>query len=197
MATGHRNQWLYYTSDNPDGTGRPEDYGRLNVEVARTSFFEGREFRTFKELNIPGSGEYVLKIVLPSDVILQSAETQVDSGWLRIGAYVGGTEGGTFSEELPRFAANGMSLGLNRRAYNGVAYAPLMTIHAGGTHTGGIETEVVRNKAAGNANQSVTVGGTVLDTRGAAAGTYYFRFLNLSPTDAATGVFRMRWEERA
>lgn len=188
------------TSDNPEGGNRPAgfyDYGRSKVEVARTAFFEGREFRTFKELDIAANATYVLKLVAPSDLVLEGAETELDSGWLRISAAIGGTEGGAFSETLPRLAANGMSLGANRRAYNGVAYAPLLQITGGGTHTGGTETEVVRNKVANNSNQSVTVGRSWFDTRGAAAGTFYFRFQNLSNTDAATGVFRMRWEERA
>lgn len=171
--------------------------GRIAVDSARSSFYEGREFRIFKELNIAASTTYVMKFVIPSDVVLQSVETMIDGGWLRIGAYVGGTEGGSFSETLTRFAANGMSLGVNRREYAGAAYQPLMTITAGGTHTDGTEIEVVRNKASGNAQQSVTVGSSGVDTRGVAAGTYYFRFLNLHNVDAVTGVFRMRWEERA
>lgn len=191
MTSSHRNSWFYYTSEDSSG------FGRLKVDVARTSFFEGREFRIYKELNIAASDTYVMKFVIPSDVILQGAETQLDSGWLRVGVYVGGTEGGSFSETFTRFPANGMSLGANRRAYSGAAYAPLMTVTAGGTHSGGIETEVVRNKVASNSNQSVTVGSTAVDTRGVGAGTYYFRFLNLSGTDAVTGVFRLRWEERA
>lgn len=191
MTASHRNSWLYYTSDDSGG------FGRVNVEVARTSFFEGREFRTFKELNIAASATYVMKFVIPSDVILQGADTQLDSGWLRVGVYAGGVEGGSYSDTLPRFAANGMSLGTNRRPYAGIAYAPLMTITAGGTHTGGVETEVVRNKVASNSNQAVTVGSNNFDTRGVGAGTYYFRFLNLSSTDPVTGVFRFRWEERA
>jgi hypothetical protein len=190
----YRDSWMSFTSDRAGG------FGRLRTDVSRTSFFEGREFRTYKELDIAASATYVMKIVVPTNIILYGLAVAIDSGWVRIGGYAGGTEGGTYSETLPMFAINGMSAGGdNRRTdYNGnnTTYTRQLVMTAGGTHTGGIELDVSRVKVSGNSNASSTVGEAGLDERGVAAGTYYFRFLNLSAMDAITGVFRMRWEER-
>ncbi len=172
-------------------------FERVRVDVGQTGFFEGREFRTFKELNIAAAQTYVVKAVVPINIMLSTLKANIDSGWLRIGTYLGGTEGGTFSEVLPALSANNMSLGVNRRrSYNGSAYAVQTILTAGGTHTGGTELDVLRIRAAGNSNQGSSVGIDADDARGIAANTYYFRLLNLSPTDAITGVFSARWEER-
>jgi hypothetical protein len=198
----YKDSWLTYTSDRAGG------FGRVRTDISRTAFFEGREFRVYKELNIAASGTLVGKIVIPANIniVLYGLETLLDSGWLRLAAYVGGVEGGSFSETLPIFAANGMSGAENRRmdydanrlpGKGSSVYAVQSVLTAGGTHTGGTELDVSRIKIASNSNQATTVGSVGLDERGVTAGTYYFRFLNLSATDAVTGVFRMRWEERA
>lgn len=64
------------------------------------------------------------------------------------------------------------------------------------SHTGGTELDVLRVKTAGNSQQGSSVGTTGSDERGVGANTYYFRLLNLSATDAVTGVMHVRWEER-
>lgn len=190
----HKDSWLTLTSDRAGG------FGRVRTDISRTSFFEGREFRTYKELNIAANTTYVIKIVVPVNIILYGLQAAIDSGWLRLAGYAGGSEGGSYSETLPIFAINGMSaVGDNKRTdYNGnsTIYTRQLVMTAGGTHTSGTELDVSRIKIASNSTQSSTVGEAGLDERGVAAGTYYFRFLNLSNTDAVTGVFRMRWEER-
>lgn len=191
MTASHRSGWFYYTSE--DGIG----FGRLKVDAARTSFYEGREFRSFKELNIAASATYVIKVVVPINIILSGLEFSLDSGWLRASSAIGGTEGGSFSETLPRIMANNMSGGVDHRNdYSGAVYQPQTTITAGGTHTGGTELDVVRVKVSGISTQAITVGSTPSDERGIAANTYYFRLLNLSGTDTITGTFKVRWEER-
>ena len=190
---GHYNRLGHYTSDMHSG------FERLRVDVAQTSFFEGREFRTFKELNIAASTTYVIRAVVPINIVLFGLEADIDAGFLRIGTYVGGTPGGSFSEVLPIFGANNMSAGNDHRAtYNGndTVYVPVVGLTAGGTHTGGVELDVVRVKAASITVQAASVGNRESDERGVAANTYYFRLLNLSATDAITGTFKARWEER-
>lgn len=190
----HRDSWLTLTSDKAGG------YGRVRVDASRTSFYEGREFRTYKELNIAALATYVIKIEVPTNIILYGLQASIDSGWVRIGGYFGGAEGGSYAEILPMFAVNGMTAGNdNRRTdFNGnsTVYTRQLVMTAGGTHTGGTELDVSRIKVSGNSNASSTVGEHGLDERGVGPGTYYFRFLNLSAMDAVTGVFRMRWEER-
>lgn len=188
-----------YTSDINHTSDRYSGFDRARVDPDQTSFWEGREFRTFKELNIAGSAEYVVKAVVPNNIILTKLEVSIESGFLRLGTYVTGTAGGSFSETLPIFAANNMSPGKDHRAtYNGndTVYLPLVTLTAGGTHTGGIELDVIRLKVAAVTVQAQSVGLSSFDQRGIAANTYYFRLLNLGATDAITGVFKARWEER-
>lgn len=189
---GHYNSWLHYTSSKNSG------FERVRVDVAQTGFFEGREFRTFKELNIAAGATYVVKAVVPINIILFGLDASLDAGSLRIGTYVAGTEGGTFSETLPIFPTNNMSGGSDHRNnYSGGVYVAQTVLTAGGTHTGGTELDVLRLKTSGNSTFSSSVGASGQDERGVAANTYYFRLLNLSGTDAVTGTFKARWEERA
>lgn len=182
---------LNYTSDKLSG------FERLRVDPDQTSFWEGREFRTFKELNIAGSAEYVIKAVVPINIILVNLDVVIESGFLRVGTYVGGTPGGSFSETLPIFNANNMSAGSNHRTnVSGSIYVVQTALTAGGTHTGGTELDVIRAKAASVTVQAQSVGSAPFDQRGVGANTYYFRMLNLGAMDAVTGTFKARWEER-
>jgi len=172
-------------TDGGDGPNR-----RWRVDVGQTGFFGGREFRTFKELNVAASTTYVIKAVVPINLILFGLTVSAETGHVRLATVVGGTEGGTFSETLPIFGRNNMS---ERPT---PFYTPVVVLTAGGTHTGGTEIDVVRVKTNNNQNQSSTVTGEGGDERGVAVGTYYFRLENLSATDAIVGAFSARWEER-
>lgn len=163
---------------------------RLRVDVGQTGFFGGREFRTFKELNIAASTTYVIKAVVPVDLILFGIQLSLESGHMRLATVVGGTEGGSFSETLPIFGRNNMS---ERPT---PFYTPVVVLTAGGTHTGGTEIDVLRLKTSANTVQAASVTGEGGDERGVAAATYYFRLQNLSATDAIVGTFSARWEER-
>lgn len=184
----------HYVKAIPDVliTGGGEDgiNPRIRVDVGQTGFFAGREFRTFKELNIPISSIYVIKAFVPINVILFGLSVGIEAGHLRLATVAGGTEGGSFSETLPIFGRNNMS----ERPLP--LYTPVVALTAGGTHTGGTEIDILRLKSNNNTNQATTVGAEGGDERGVAAGTYYFRLQNLSATDAVVGVFSARWEER-
>lgn len=181
---------LHYTTDRWSG------FERLRVDVAQTSFFEGREFRTFKDLNVAAGATYVIKAVVPINIVLFGLDVALEAGAVRISTRTGGTEGGSFSETLPRFPANNMSLGKDHRKYNGVAYAPTVVITAGGTHNGGgTELDVIRLKANSNTNQASSVGTPSSPERGVGAGTYYF-LINNPSADTVVGTFKARWEER-
>lgn len=160
---------------------------RLRVDVGEPSFFSGRQFRTYKELNIPLSTEYVIKAVVPLDIILYGLELELISGEMKLETVVGGTEGGAFSETLPIFPRNTMS---ERPT---PLYTPQTVLTAGGTHTGGTVLDLLWTKTADNAQFAGSVGQVPGDERGVGAGTYYFR---LNAIIAATGTFKARWEER-
>jgi len=168
-------------TDGGDGPNR-----RYRVDVGQTSFFAGREFRTFRDINLTDS-TLVIKGVVPIDLILFGLEVQLISGQLRVETVVGGTEGGSFSEPIPVYARNTMS---ERPT---PFYEPQVVVTAGGTHTGGTVIDVLLNKTATNANFASSVGLAPGDERGVGAGTYYIRLI---ATGATVGTFKSRWEER-
>lgn len=170
-------------------TSTLEKYRRLRVDVAQTGFFEGREFRTFKEFSIATGASYVVKFVCPIDFILFQQSIVIDDGAIKMTATVGGTPGGVFSDTLPIIGKNQMV----KRPLP--YYTPVTTITAGGTVTGGTVVEIIRVMAAGATAQRQTVGGSQSDERGLAAGTYIIELANVG-TGTATGVYSIVWEER-
>lgn len=168
------------------------NFRRLRVDQGQTSFFAGREYRTFKELSLAASpASYTVKVVVNRDTILLGLTLAIDLGTVRLTSIAGpATEGGSFSEVLPIINKNRMS--------EAPVIAPVNVITAGGTVTGGTTFDIVRLKVpttAGGGSAS-TVGGLQSDERGVAIGTYYFKFESLG-TDPVTGVFSAFWEERA
>lgn len=167
------------------------DFSRVKVDAAQTGFFRGREYRSFKELSIVTGATYVIKVVVPINTILQGLEIDADDGYLRMATVVGGVEGGVFSETLPIFNRNNMTVGPDREAL----VLPQLVVTAGGTHTGGTELDVFRIRTANASGGVSSVGKSAGDERGVAPNTYYFRFTNLGNT-TILGTFHVRWEER-
>lgn len=171
-----------YTSDN-------EGFRRMRVDIGQTGFFEGREFRTFREFNIGAGTTLVLKVVVPINAILFEQGVEIDAGSIRIVNAAGGTEGGTFSETLPVIGKNNMSTRPTP------FYTSQLVWTAGGTHTGGFIFDTHRAVAANATAQQTTVGNIVGDERGVAANTYYIRYENIG-SGSATGTLWFFWEER-
>ncbi|WP_064746804.1 hypothetical protein [Lysobacter antibioticus] len=162
---------------------------RLRVDVGQTGFFAGREFRTFKELNVANGSTYVVKALVPINIILFGLEIVLDQGFARVSTHVGGTEGGSFSETLPVIPRNNMS----ERPLP--LYTPQVMLAAGGTHSGGTEIDLIRIKVENATGAQASVGSAQQDERGIAAATYYIRVANVG-SGSLTGTFKARWEER-
>lgn len=160
---------------------------RIRVDVGEPSFFDGRQFRTFKRFDIALSAVYVIKAVVPVNVILYGLDLNLVSGEIRLETMAGGTEGGTFSETLPIFPRNTMT---ERPT---PIYTPTVVLTAAGTHTGGTTLDELWVKTADNSNFRSSVGQAPGDERGVGPGTYYFRLNGIA---ASTGIFKARWEER-
>ena len=167
------------------------DFSRVKVDVAQTSFWRGREFRTFLELNIPAVSTFVIRVGVPINVVLERMTIDIDDGWLRLSTVAGGVEGGTWLPVPTIFNCNNMTVGVDREAL----VAPQVVLSSGGTLTGGLDIDVIRLRTANASGAASTVGGTAGDERGVAPGVYYFKFANLG-NSAIQGVFHVRWEER-
>lgn len=167
-----------------DGDGT---YARMRVDVGQTGFFAGREARTFYEFSIATRASQVIKVVAPTNTIVQTFGIELDLAELRVELVSGGTEGGTFNTPLPIFKTNTMTSASN--------YVPQITMTRGGTHTGGTVVDVLTAISGANANKATSSSATEALPQGFPAGTYYIRLIN---TDGATarGIFRARWEER-
>jgi len=170
-------------------TSTKEGYSRIRVDSAQTSFFEGREFRSFYELNIPQGQSVTLQVVSPINFILFEQALTLDAGAVRLTAYTGATPAGTFGNVVPVIGKNRMP---TRPLPN---YTAQISITSGGSVTGGTKVEVVRVVAASATSQHATVGNTISSERGLPAGTYHLVLENLS-NGAATGVYTIWWEER-
>ena len=173
-----------------------DDHGpsqRVRVDVGQTGFFSGHEFRTFKELSIAGSGTYLIRAIVPVNLILFGLQVAINSGDLKLETFVGGTPTGTFSETLPILPANNMT---DKPLPLYAAQSVLQAVPSSGSLAGGVRIDVVRVKTNAITNQAATVGVGPTDERGVNPGTYYFLLTNLSSVDAIEGVFRARWEER-
>ena len=174
------------TSDPMDESG---SRSRVRVDVGQTGFWEGREFRSFLELNIAQGATQVVKVVSPVNFVLFQQSISVDAGGIKFSAVTGGTEGGSYSTSLPVIGKNRMT---DRPT---PYYEAQITLATGGTHSGGTVVEIVRVVAANATAQQSTVGGEISSERGLPAGTYYLKFENIS-NGATTGVYSLFWEER-
>lgn len=171
-----------YTSDT-------EGFRRLRVDAGQTGFFEGREFRTFYELNIATGTSVYIRFTSPVNFIIFEQSLTLDSGSIRFTALTGATPAGTYSTVLPVIGKNRMT---TRKA---PFYSAQSTVATGGTATGGTIVELFRVVAANATAQQQTVLGAASTERGLPAGTYYLRLENFG-NNAATGVYTLIWEER-
>lgn len=161
-------------------------FRRLAVEPGSTSFYEGREFRTYKEWSTATTTTYVIKAVTDTDTVLLNLTMNLIQGSARMETITGGTEGGSFSETLPVIPANTMSEAVQP------VISPQNVLSAGGTITGGTILDVFRLNTSANTVFAGSVGGDFENSRGVPPGTYYFK---LQLTDAI-GILKARWEER-
>lgn len=167
-----------------DGDG---SYSRLKVDVGQTGFFAGREARTFYEFSIASGASHVIKVVAPTNTVVQQLSVELFLAEIRMELVIGGTEGGTFATPLPIFKTNTMS--------TASSYVPQVTMNRGGTHTGGTVVDLLEAVSGANANKATSASASEESPQGFSAGTFYIRITNTDGA-TATGIFRARWEER-
>lgn len=170
-------------------TANKELYRRIKVDPGQTSFHDGREFRTFFEINIPTGNSVFIQANVGIDTILYDISCVLDSGGLRITTYAGSTGVGTFATPLPILPKNTMSI----RSLP--TYPTANTLFAGGTGVvGGSVIDRIRVVSANATAQQSSVGSKQFDQRGVGVGTYFWQLENISNA-AATGVFSGWWAE--
>ncbi len=161
---------------------------RIKVSEGDTCFYEGRQFYTFKEFDIPNNSSETIKVVAQGDTIVQQFGASLLIGGLRIELVVGGTEQSAFTGSLPTLQANNTSIAPDRDA--------TVSFDNGGDHTGGDVVDLILMDAGSDrGNRQPTQSNATEDLLlGFAAGTFYIRLTNTGNEDCQ-GVFRARWEE--
>jgi hypothetical protein len=162
---------------------------RLRVDQGQTSFWEGKQYRSFQELDIVAGASHTIRIVTGVNTILKALSLNILTGDARMEIIGGGTAGGTFGTTLPVIRKNSMSVTPNVTSQN--------VLTSGGTVTGGTLLDVVHVVAAeaqGNRKEA-SVGANQDDERGVAPGTFFYRINALGAINV-TGVINLFWEER-
>lgn len=167
-------------------TGTKDGAKRVLTDSELSSFYDGRQFRTFWEFNIAAAAVAYMKVVVPVDSILRTQELDIDAGGLRFSTIAGVvTETTPFATPLIAFRKNNMG--------RSPVVASSILFSVGGVITGGTTIDVKRRRSGQGAGRA-TVGGTIADIRGVAPATYYFKFENIDNVEA-TGVYSGFWEE--
>jgi len=171
-------------------TSGPEGYQRLRVDNSETSFFLGQSFRTFFEYSLAAGASQTFRFDRLTDVIIQTVETSVEGGSVKLEIYRGSTPTGTWSTALPIISKNEMT------TVPAPAYVSQATITSGGTISGGTLRDIVRIVAPSATAQQISTGSTSDHNRGVApTPSGYYRLTNFG-NSPITGVFKIEWEER-
>lgn len=170
-----------FSTDTADQTPR------LKTETSTAAFFEGRQYRYFKEIAVTEGTEYTIRVGVTKDLILRGVILTIDTGHCKMYTIAGGTETTPFNNVLTPIRKNTMSTAPN---------IPSTTLLSdGGTHAGGVTIDVISLEASSQQNFRTTVGSSPYDERGVGAGIYYFKFAAQATKGNVSGVFRCFWEE--
>lgn len=158
---------------------------RMRVQEGSTAFDEGRAFRLPYEYSV-GATPVVLKFVAPVDFNLTLQSLTCDTGNVRLDAYRGATESGTWTE-VTAYARNTSPLR---------PYTRQVTIETGGSITpDGDSVDKLRVRSAGSTAQKANVSGALESKRRLAADTYYLVLSRIDGNDTAEGIYSIEWEE--
>lgn len=173
MTQGFPNK--FYT-DN-DGA-----HARLRVDQGSTSFYAGKEFRTFQKFVIAAGGTVTIRAVTPIDLILLNVSLAVEDAPIEMLLKVGGSATGPWTA-MPTIRKNLMA--------TAPVYASQITLEYDGVFTGGTTIDILRAPAGNKSSTQTPIG----SERGIAAGTYYYVLTNVG-NQPATVIFSGEWEER-
>ena len=177
-------------------TSPKEVVRRVQVDPGNTGFFDGREFRYFREMTVAANTSAWIRVTVPSEgIIIKEQDIFVDDGAVRFRAWRDLTISGV-TWTPPASPTSGLY------PNNGLPSAEPWTmqtvIENGGNHTtlsGGTVSEIHRVRSSGATAQRISVGQTNVSERGIPPGVYHLQFEALSgqPT---TVIYDLRFEER-
>lgn len=177
-------------------TDRNGRNARVRVDPGQTSFFTGKEFRTFKELNIPNGQKYIIRVTVPLNIIVHSFDIAIDQGQLRVTTMAGGTpSGGTFSEVLPIIRKNEMTE-VPQPAHVAQVVIDAIPPSATAAHAGGVQRDVQRLVAPNGQSVTVAVVGGEDSERGIPGGTVFYQIFENLGANAVLGTVHAHYEER-
>jgi len=179
----------YSTADLPKDfyTSTLENYRRIRVDTAQTSFFQGRQFRSYYDFNLSSGEVRYFRFTSLTDFVLFDQTISVSSGSIRLSVWTDSTAAGTWTS-VPVIGKNRMS------SIPQPPYTTGVTFQTGGTFTGGTEVEVIRLVSATATAQQSTVGASAGDERGLPASTFYIKIEATNSTP--TVLYSLFWEER-
>lgn len=161
-----------------DGDGA---FPRLRVDPAATSFYAGREYRTFQKLTIAAGATASIRATVPIDIILEETSFYAEGSPIEVQLKVGGTAAGPWT-----------AMTVIRKST--MTITPVitnqLTLDYDGSHTGGVLIDILRVPAG---NKLSSVGGSS-SVRGVGPGTYYYVITNTGVQDAIV-IFSGQWEE--
>lgn len=179
-------------------TSGVEGFRRLQVDIGQTGFFEAREFRLVRKIDLPTVGDSIIfKFTSPIDFILFEQDFAVSSGGYEFYAWrdIDLTEDTPFNTEVPFFNKNNSDN--EYRDYDGGRYEPQVNITTGGSISV-IDSDQYADynlmKASNATSQRITVSSASNRQRYLRAGSYYLEFIALS--NDTLGTYNIGWEER-
>lgn len=162
-----------------DGDG---EYARLRVDVGQTSFWSGKQFRTFQKLTISTGSSVTIRAIVSANIILYESAFHTEDSSLEVQLRVGGTSAGPWTT-IPVIRKSTMTITPSLTSQ--------VTMDYDGAHTGGTVIDLIRI-VANNKQASFSDGAS---ERGVGPGTYYYVITNTG-NQTATVVFSGWWEER-
>lgn len=164
---------------------------RLQVDVSQTGFWDGREFRIFKEL-VVGATPFVARLIIPSSIkgiILQHVSLSCYQGGIHFKAWRAGTPGGSWVAE---------TIFPNNLIPDVPGYVGAVTVESGGTLTSpSIQSDSVVAFANETGKSSTTTATSITGERGLSPATYYLEFSRVPGVSVdSLGIFQAVYEER-
>ena len=174
----------------------PNQVQRQRVDQGQIGFWQGWQFRTYLELNIPVAGPAVCtRFTSLANFILRVQSLELTQGALRLEVFTGAvTPSGTWTP-VPTFGVNRMT----GRTAQVTPYVSQVTFETGGQFTDGTPVDLLLTRCAAQNSGAQNVGAESPE-RGLPAGVYYARISTitggLAVNDPGQGSYSLLWEEQ-